>query len=445
MASDALTFKKFIDQVEKNHPKLAGAKLQQKIATAKRIEKQGAFDPAIRIGNDWMRYNSTSKKGDAKEAFDNDVSLDFLTRSGIKYSLGGRYNTDDVKSPGSPTGDGGDYFIGMKIPLLRNLGVNEKSAAEDQAFIGESLAETFQQRVRLDLLLNAGATYWDWVIASKKCLIQQNILKLAEDRAKAVRYRAAAGDIPVIDSVEAEQEVQRRQGQLTKAERDFQKATYKLATYLWENQSQPSQHPTQGNVPTDWQNPTTLADDVRVKAQDAAVQYRPELKSIQLERQITDIDKKLAKNQRLPEVNLVLGPSFDTGNNGIGPSGKIAIETTIPLRRRTATGQLLAAKYKLEKLSLDQQMLIQQVSLEVDDALSAIDTTYDRFVAAQKELVLAQQLEAGERQKFDLGDSTIFLVNQRERASAEASIKLLETHAEYEVAHLTLLAATGQL
>jgi outer membrane protein TolC len=61
-----------------------------------------------------------------------------------------------------------------------------------------------------------------------------------------------------------------------------------------------------------------------------------------------------------------------------------------------------------------------------------------------QEVELAQRLEEGERIKFQLGDSTLFLVNQRERATAEARLKLIEIQAEYEQAAATFRAATVQ-
>jgi outer membrane protein len=57
---------------------------------------------------------------------------------------------------------------------------------------------------------------------------------------------------------------------------------------------------------------------------------------------------------------------------------------------------------------------------------------------------LARQLEEGERARFDLGDSTLFLVNQRERATAEARVKLIEIQAEYEQSVAAYRAATVQ-
>ena len=58
---------------------------------------------------------------------------------------------------------------------------------------------------------------------------------------------------------------------------------------------------------------------------------------------------------------------------------------------------------------------------------------------------LAKKLEEGEREKFRLGDSTLFLVNSRERSSAEAQMKLIDLKVKYHKAVLIYKAVTAQL
>ncbi len=85
-----------------------------------------------------------------------------------------------------------------------------------------------------------------------------------------------------------------------------------------------------------------------------------------------------------------------------------------------------------------------RILTEVDDAVSALQTAEQRYQAAQQELQLATTLERGERDRFALGDSTLFLVNQRERATAEAANKVIELQAEFEQAKAAFRAAAGQ-
>ncbi|MDX2031879.1 MAG: TolC family protein [Blastocatellia bacterium] len=446
--SQPLTLEELINFVDLYHPKIRGLDAERRIASAKRLEKQGAFDPIFSTGTDWLRYNtefdSKTRRGKVASMQLADAGVEMLTRYGIKIAAGARYNLGKVKSPLSPTGNGGEYFLDFKIPFFRGARINEKVAAERQAFLGEPLADAEFRLSRLELILKAANNYWEWVAAKRKLDVARQLLDLARFRAGAVRERVTAGDLPQIDSVEAELEVQRRQGAIVKADRDLQKAAFKLSLFLWSPNGLPAPIPEEGNVPATTPPPVIFTDDQSSAGQRLALERRPELKMVSLGQEITRIDLDLARNQRLPAIDLALSPGRDTGFGGIGNTFKAGLNLTLPLRQRTADGRISASTLKLEKLDFELTLERQRIATEVLDAVSAINTSHDRYRAAQQEVELAQRLEEGERTRFTLGDSTLFLVNQRERATAEARVKLIEIQAEYEQAVAAFRTITVQ-
>jgi outer membrane protein len=259
-----------------------------------------------------------------------------------------------------------------------------------------------------------------------------------------VKDRVQAGDLPQIDSVEAELEIQRRQGQLVKSERDLQKAALKLSLYLWTPDGQQALSPEPSQVPASFAQPALFTNQQALEGQKYALERRPELRALLLNRQITEVDLELAQNQRQPGLDLTFSPGRDTGFGAIGNTFKGGLTFTLPLRQRTADGRIGAASFKLQKLELDTLNERQRIITEVADAFSAINTAYERYRAAEQEVGLALRLEEGERTKFQLGDSTLFLVNQRERATAEARVKLIEIQAEYEQAVATFRTMSVQ-
>jgi outer membrane protein TolC len=58
---------------------------------------------------------------------------------------------------------------------------------------------------------------------------------------------------------------------------------------------------------------------------------------------------------------------------------------------------------------------------------------------------VARELERLERDRFDLGDSTQFLVNLRELAAADAAVRDIRAHTDYEKALARLDRATGRV
>ena len=438
-----LTLAQFLDQVRVNYPKLTGADLERRIASAKRIEKQGAFDPYVTGLSEYNRYNSSSDTGKNLEAWVNEAALTLPTRSGASIGLTGKLNRGEIKTPFSPTGENGEYGVALKAPLLRGLIWNEKNAAERQAFLGEPQADAEFLATRLDTLLSAGQTYWEWMGAFRRLQLNEAFTALADERARWIQIRAEAGDLPFIDVAEARQEVLRRQGNLVKARRDWQKARFKLDLYRWLTSTAPDLQPIKS--PEQFPQVLLVDDPTQSAYQQTAFRTRPELVINRQQQRIVEIDYKLARNQRLPEANLSVGPAIETGKDSAGFVMKAGVQILAPLRQRMARGRALQADLKLQKLKLDETWLQRQIDLQVQDAVNALNTTYERVDLAQREVAFARKLEDGERVKFQMGDTNVFMVNQRERAALEAALKLVDVQMEYQLFTLQLLANIGQL
>ncbi|MEZ4545941.1 MAG: TolC family protein [Cyanobacteriota/Melainabacteria group bacterium] len=100
---------------------------------------------------------------------------------------------------------------------------------------------------------------------------------------------------------------------------------------------------------------------------------------------------------------------------------------------------------ELRKLELEELYLKRKVSLEVQDSASELNAAYDRFIQAGEEVENARAVEEGERQRFNLGDSSLFLVNRRERDRAESEEKRIEIYGQYLKALAAFNTVTGDI
>ncbi len=442
-----LTLADVLQNVDETHPKLRGAQAERQAATARLQARRGAFDLNVVAGTEELRYNSTSTRGKVANATTNDVGAELTLRNGVKLYAGARLNAGAVKAPDSQTGTGGEYVAYVALPLLRGSGINRSSAGERQAILGEPLADERFRRVRLDTLAQAGNAYWDYVAAGQRLAIARELLRVAAVRATATEQRANLGDLPRVDVLEARQEVARRRGGLTKAERDLQKAAFKLAQYRFAPDGSPLPILDEAAVPpaSALPRPVPVATDNLETARQTAVEARPELPANELEQGIARVDRDLARNDRKPNLDFVFSPGADTGRLAIGNTLKAGLAFSFPLERNEANGRLAEANFKLAKLEQDALLLQTQIRLEVDDAISAVNLGVERFEAAESELELAREVESRERDRLRLGDGTLFLLNQRERATAEAAGRVIDTRAEYFQAVLALQVASAQL
>lgn len=426
-----LTLRGFVQSIDSNFPKLLSADAERRLAIAKLLEKSGAFDPVVTHVSEYLRVQDIFTPGKAKDAIHNESRVDLLTRSGMKVFAGMRLNPNDTKTPFVPTGSSGEYFAGVAIPLLRGRAVNEKSIAERQARLSQPVAQQVYLSARMEILLKAAGVYWEWLGAKSRLTVSNSLLAIAEQRVNQIKERTLSGDAPALEITEAEQEVERRKAGLIKAQRDLQKSSIQMSVFLWRPNLLPDTVPPVDAMPDLSPLPQRMSDETWMAARRIAVNQRPELKRIAADRKICLAELELAKNQLLPVMDAYALQGADTGKNGIGPVVKGGVNLSIPLRQRTARGLILAAQTKLQKLSFDEAAERQRIIAEVDDVVSAINTSFEKFAAVDAEVQKARAVEAGEKLRFAAGDSTLFLVNQRERATAEAQIRQIDVHAEY--------------
>jgi hypothetical protein len=445
MNGEALIFDSYLTLVRENHPNIIQAELSKDIAKYKRIESQGAFDPSINSKSSFNRFNSSSEIGEEQESFISDTSLDFLTGYGAKFGLGAKFAEGDIKTPISPVGDAGEYYLKAQIPLLRGAIYNSKFIKEKQSKLEELIADYILYRIKLGTLLEASNTYWDWIATANILKIENELLDLINGQVSFVKEQSQLGNLAAIDLVEAKRELQKRQVKVNTAERKFQELSLKLSKFLWQKEGIPYSIPLANQVPDSISQPTSLETQSLDNVKFEALKKRPEFKALDLSRDINDLERKLAKNQMLPLLDLFLSSGFQAGDDSVNPSLIAGLDISVPLRIRSASGRKNQAELEIRKLNIQERQLIQNVFLEIEDSYSELKIAYDRYLAAKQDFELSKELEQGERTRFELGDSTLFLLIRRQRAAVEANIELIRTIRDYFRAKARLQLVTGDL
>jgi outer membrane protein TolC len=430
-----LPLDQFLAQVELRFPKLIGAEAERLAVSAKRQAKQGAFDPQVTFGTEALRYNSASTRGKAAAGASNELGIEMATPYGLKLAAGRNWNAGSVKSPSSATGSEGSYFLYGKLPLARGGGINEKLVGLTQAQLAEPAATLSITGLRQSTLLEVALAYFEWSGAVQKLQITQKLLDVGIFRATGLQKELGVGIQARITITEAEAEVERRRASFIKAQRDLDKATFKLSKFAWDGID------IFKLSPAPLSQPELLPESALAAALERAKELRPELKLIALQTESIRLEGRLAQNDLKPAVDLVFSPGADIGNKSVGGTYKFGISASIPLYQNDAKGRREEALQKEQKLTREAELVQRNIELEVRDASNAMQRSHERFLAARERYQKTKEVEEGELKLYQRGLGTLFLVNQREQATAEAASLLIDIQVEYEQARAALRAA----
>jgi HAE1 family hydrophobic/amphiphilic exporter-1 len=122
---------------------------------------------------------------------------------------------------------------------------------------------------------------------------------------------------------------------------------------------------------------------------------------------------------------------------------RVGVQLNLPLRNRTAEAQLGRSLVEGERARTQRAQLEQLIQIDVRNALQLTRTSESRLRAASVARAASEQQYASELRKFDAGQSTFFLVLERQTALATARGNELRAQTELNKAIAELQRATG--
>lgn len=428
--------------VQTHHPVARQAALQNDFTEAGVLAARGHFDPVAATDI------SSKKVGNQLYYRVAEHQLRIPTWYGVDLYAGAE-TVNGIRVDPSET-KGAVSYVGVSVPLARNLLFDSRRASLRQAQLMEKMSRQEQREVLNDLSLAAMKAYWNWWAEYARWELYDLALKNAQVRFDLVKLAVNVGERPAIDTVEALTQLQEFLQSRVAAANALQNARVELSAFLWLDGGQHYELP--ADVIPDRE--TTLLPE-QLQTIDALLQAaanHPELEQNRLKIQSFQIDERLKKQLLLPQVNVKynqLTTSYQIGEALRGPwlqnDYRYGISISMPLRLSEGRGAYRQAQVKTEQARLEQkqkQVLIQnKIRQEYNDWLQL----QQQVALQEQKLAMLRQLQRGEELRFRNGESSLFLINSREAKALEAGEKLIELRSKLQQAANEVLWASGTL
>jgi outer membrane protein TolC len=253
------------------------------------------------------------------------------------------------------------------------------------------------------------------------------VLTISIQRLNFIAARARRGEVASLDSIEAMQEVERRRGDMYRSIRGVEQANIDAAVFFWTETGAPrplSQRPETMPVLPRLENARIQND------RQSALQVRPEMQRIDYNEQNTNLDLTLAREFQKPLIETKAEWYYSIGKSNVD-NVKLGLNMSVPLFFRSATAQVELFNISLDRITFQRSQTARSVNADIDNALSALQRALERTEAAEREARYATMMEEGERKRFTAGETSLLIVNLRERAAAEARVRLIAARADY--------------
>jgi HAE1 family hydrophobic/amphiphilic exporter-1 len=410
--------------------------------------------------------------------------------SSVRQTSNSQFSTLNPQYPSALT-------LSYTQPLLRGLRFDLPRRQIEVAKKNLSLTDAqFRQRA-IEVITSVQRSYWDLVFALRSLQIQRDSLTDARAQLAHNRRMVAEGSLAPIDVVAAETQVANFEQAEFSALEDVNRAENNLKNLIAENQKAKLWN--LSIIPTD-EADLTLPQVSLTDAMTGAMQNRQELRQSDLAREINLLDQKLYRDQTKPEINLVgsygmvgnagtlasttnpltasneaqrarvnqlsvlaglqplaAPPTTTIPDNLFGGYGqslanlgsnqfnnfRVGVAISLPLHNRTAQGQLGHSLVEGKRIATQREQLEQLIQVEIRNALQSLKTASARLRSAAIARSTAEQQYESEKRKLDVGQSTVFLVLERQTALATARGNELRAQTDLNKSIAELQRATG--
>lgn len=430
-----------------NHPIVKQAALLSEEAKAKVTQAWGGFDPAIKSHFARKNFGNTEYYNN----WSNELKVP-LWLAGADLKVGYDRFVGTYTNPETRTGVPGLSSIGLSVPIGQGLLIDARRNTLRQARVMVNYAEAEQIKYINKVWFDAVKDYWNWFYAYRQYVLVQEGADLAFKRFEAVKNQTLLGDKPPIDSVEAVITYQERSIQLEKIRVELTNSRLLLSNHLWNERSEPMELP-EHLYPQDPdpQTPGSGRNRVDTLLSNAAREH-PELLLLKSKAAQLQLERSYRREMLKPKLSV--SASLLSGRTPFGTqvadyyqlqweNYKVGIDFSFPLFLREQRGKLREIKVKQMALNFD----LQQTGREIN---TNILSSYNKLIAYESQLAIQarsvdnqQILLNGELAKFDLGESTLFLINSRETKLIDMRIKMAELVSGYQKAIAELYYAAG--
>ncbi|MFD2201040.1 TolC family protein [Shivajiella indica] len=438
-AQEMLSYDQYMEWVRSFHPVAKLADVNLEFGEQELRASRGGFDPIVYVDLDRKRFKETNYF-DKREG-----GLVVPTWAGVElkglYELNsGTFLNEEKRVP-----DNGLVAFGASVNIGQGLFIDKRRAALRQAQIYVDATKAERQQILNELYLDATDVYWTWASNYNNLKVLEEGVRLAHQRFEMVKESYILGDFPAIDTVEAYTQVMDRIYRFQTAQIDFFRSTQVVNTFLWDENEEEVEL-LEGVYPENVLN--DMLFDYNKESLREYVVFHPELQLKDYDIASTEVERRL-KAEMLKPV-LKVNYNFLTeniGDMGLSPflenNYKAGLTFGMPLFLRKERGNLGFTKAKLEIKNYERDLKFVQLKTKLEAEIYNFETVENQLQIYFNNVNGLQKLLDGEMTRFEIGESSLFLVNAREVSLFNAQVTLNQLAAKRKTAYAKMLNAAG--
>ena len=373
-------------------------------------------------------------------------------------------------------------FLDLTVsqPLLQGFGFALNNRVIRIAKNNSRAADYVFRQQLTNTVANVVQLYWNLVSANQQVEVRKQALSVSQKLYDDNKKQVEIGTLAPIEIVRAEAQLATNQQALVAAQSTVDQLETVLKSALSRNGLASASVLDARIIPTDSiRIPDVEAIEPVQDLMTRAIENRPDVAQSRIQIENSEIALTGTRAAMLPQLNLVASmrnnalagaqntvvgslpgltqsapisdPYFVGGyGNVLGqllsrnfPNYAIGFNLNIPIKNRLAQANLATATVNLRQNQLQVQRQINQIRVDVQNALIAVNQARAQYQAAVKGRILQEQTLDADQKKLALGATTVFQVIQDQRDLTNAAAAEVSAQSAYASARVQIDVATG--
>jgi len=438
---ERISYDHFLDVVEKKNPLFQRANNFKTIGNKQRQMAQGGYDPQFSLDFKNKYFSSKNYYSYIQGELKQQLFASQYIKAGYEYGQGNFVNPEFI------TPAYGLYYLSFETQLLQGLTFDKQRAEVLKSKEYKNYYDTERNILANNIFLEAGSAYADWSHTYRQLTLYSYYMTLAKQRLDALNDLAEIGERAAADTVEAAIFFQSRLLEYNLAMLEWREKIAQAMTYYTDYELSSF---------TDVIFPSDTLDLIFEKMKAKTLQLlqtdslnNPILTQYQIKQNILEVDKRFQKEMIKPQLsvnyNFISGDQsntlaqFSTNNYKWGASLHFPLLFRNSINRYKITAleagnNQMEINFKKQEIGYKSRLLKQNIYL-----LS------EQITASNKNVNYSKILLEAEKLKFDVGESSLFLLNTRENRLMESELKLADYKLKYIQTALKLIHINGNL
>lgn len=408
------SYKDYINVVKKHHPLVYRAQLQGEKGEQELKKARGGFDPKL--------------KGDVSQKYFEDKQyysyinggLLIPTWFGVSFQGGYTNNEGYLLNSESYTPSEGLWNAGVTVNLGKGLFIDKRRADLKQAKIIQNSTLLEQRIIENQLVFDASRAYFEWQKAYDKLKVYEQAVSNAEERFDAILESVTRGEKPALDTLKVSIQLQDRRLKKEQASVAEQNKRMWVNTFLWQ----------EGYIPLEVAStiiPSLDLDERKLENLnfDELAKGHPEVLMYENDVEISQIDLRLKKEYVKPTVQLKYNTLSSNSTYNIEDYNWGA-KVSYPIFTRKERASVKLSGIKLEQKRIGLLSKQATIKYKIEAAYNQLNSSRNQIQIQNDATAMYLQIFEAEQTLFNIGESSLFMVNVREQNYIESQIKLID-------------------